>query len=917
MRKMNALSDSPGLSPIVKISAMAALEDRTKGCAYGHDSVHVIMLQRIGKMYSSTGQFFNAVSYYQKAIDLISAKAGKLSISPRHLVISYYWVSAFYDSLHRPVEKIRALDSCLSIAIRSKYVDVYCLWALYKRAEYSFDLGDYHRCIYYAGLCESFAKEYVRNGSKAERIRGGEYVMTSLIWRVNAMMVLKDYASADTLLKIKAAECKEKGEKKNLGVILGLLAEKEVYIGTAEKALLYHNEAFAIEKSSGIAINCKAMLNGVGYDIYLKHFGNVAKALEYYRKALNYAVNDEDFQVLNSLESLSILNRIGNIFMIRGQYDSAFRYMQLAFDQVQPGINETGILNVSLDEFIRQRRISYISSLIVDKAEVFHQQYTATGNRTAIIEAIRVYKVADQFLERIKNEQSDARSKLFWRNDRRRLYERAIEACYADHNLRDAFYFFERSRAVLLYDELNRQRWAKEEDIVRQTQLKKRVNQLELELSNSSKSSARPLGLQEELINSRQELDRLDKQIKTRNPLYYQSYLETANITVEDVQRKLLKENDKFVEFFDGDSMVYSMIITPAGVFFDRTEKSKFDSLVTRFIALISNHNELNRNFDSFINTSKLLYELIFRDQPMPPGRIIISPDSRYFPLEALAAGNKNSFTYLIETHAVSYAHSAKYLMIDFESKQNNSSDEFLGMAPVYFRNELSQAPLLGSDKSLEQMQSLFQGSRLKMFDEASRNNFLLEFSKYEIIQLYTHASDGASVGDPRIYFADSALLLSELVNERKPLTRLIVLSACETGKGQWYRGEGVFSFNRGFAALGIPSSVTNLWSVDNQSTYKLTELFYKYLAMGLATDVALQRAKLEFIGEKSKEHRLPYYWASTILAGKVEIIQLARPGHPSNWIPAVAFSLLTLSGVLFWLINKKRRMREIRVHSE
>jgi CHAT domain-containing protein len=58
------------------------------------------------------------------------------------------------------------------------------------------------------------------------------------------------------------------------------------------------------------------------------------------------------------------------------------------------------------------------------------------------------------------------------------------------------------------------------------------------------------------------------------------------------------------------------------------------------------------------------------------------------------------------------------------------------------------------------------------------------------------------------------------------------------------YHGEGIFSFKSGFAALGIPSSVTNLWSVDDKSTYKITELFYKYLAKGLPLDIALQNAK-------------------------------------------------------------------------
>ncbi len=96
-------------------------------------------------------------------------------------------------------------------------------------------------------------------------------------------------------------------------------------------------------------------------------------------------------------------------------------------------------------------------------------------------------------------------------------------------------------------------------------------------------------------------------------------------------------------------------------------------------------------------------------------------------------------------------------------------------------------------------------------------------------------ASDSSSRGEPVIYFADSALYLSELVGENKAATQLIVLSACETATGKEYKGEGVFSFNRGFAALGIPAAISSLWSVDNKSTYRITELFYKWLSQGAA----------------------------------------------------------------------------------
>jgi CHAT domain-containing protein len=178
------------------------------------------------------------------------------------------------------------------------------------------------------------------------------------------------------------------------------------------------------------------------------------------------------------------------------------------------------------------------------------------------------------------------------------------------------------------------------------------------------------------------------------------------------------------------------------------------------------------------------------------------------------------------------------------------------------------------------------------------------EFGRYRIIQLYTHAADSGHNGEPVIWFADSALLLSDLVYEGRNAGRLIVLSACETGKGKFYLGEGVFGFNRGFAALGIPSSVSNLWSVNNTAAYRITELFYKYLSKGLPSDVALQKAKIEFRESASKEESLPYYWASSVFAGISEPV-IQKESSSWYWI---VFAMVAVFLFIIPLFKKKFR---------
>lgn len=229
-----------------------------------------------------------------------------------------------------------------------------------------------------------------------------------------------------------------------------------------------------------------------------------------------------------------------------------------------------------------------------------------------------------------------------------------------------------------------------------------------------------------------------------------------------------------------------------------------------------------------------------------------------------------------------------------------------MGMAPVNYAGYMNLISLAGSDVSLNKIRSYFKKPFVSISESATKRNFLSNFSDYRIIQLYSHASYNESSGKPSIYFADSSMDLSELFSKEKPAARLVVLSACETALGKDYKGEGVFSFSREFAALGIPASVSNLWSVDNESTYRITEWFYQFVADGLPTDEALRQAKLKFIKESRGDKKLPFYWASPILTGKAEIIR-TKPRFPFGDIIVVAGA----TGLALWFMKRKRRQKK------
>jgi CHAT domain-containing protein/tetratricopeptide (TPR) repeat protein len=900
--KRIALLHASKVSPQKQLPELLSYLDNMNACPYRNDSTHSFLAQTIADLYFDEADYLKSVQYFSQSIYITTSNANKPSVKLKDLIYDYYWLAGSYDSLNNVSEKMKAIDSCITYAMRLRISsNIYCIAAMFREVKYSFDVGDYHRCIDYAIMCEKNAKEYASHETEKWKIEMGRtHAESALLWRVKALLTLKEYESAEKLLVNKLEEYKSTGLRNYLGTLYSQLAGVETQKGNYKKALSFYNNALKYDREAGYNFNCKQTLNDIGYNIYFDHFGDDSKALLYYRNALGLINKDKSRITDDAFESLNIFSNIAEVFVKQRHYDSAYSYFQLALDQIRPGITEADILGSPPKEFIAHKKIYYLIDLLIGKADAYRKEYQDKKQKQAIQKAILIYKITDQVLGRIKAEQTELESKLFWRSDSRRLYEHAVEACHLAGDINNAFYFFEKSRAVLLQDQLNEQEWLGVTDIMKRTQLNKKIAQLERDLKELDKTSKKYSDTENELFSARQERQNVIEVIKTTNPLYYQSFMNSDSIAIRDAQRNILNDHEALLELFAGDSAVYLLAITKQKSYLKKINKTAFDNLSSAYVHYLSDANLLNRDLSSFADISSQLYQLIFHDLALPIGRVIISPDGRYFPFESLVT-NKQSVSYFLENYAVSYTYSARYLLNNFFGNSSTNSNMFFGMAPVHCVKDLPA--LMGSDQSLKRMQTYFRNVSSFVGSKATKKNFLNEYYRYRIVQLYTHATDSSSSGDPEIYFADSTLSLSDLFYENKPASSLIVLSACETADGKLYNGEGVFSFNRQFAALGIPSCVSTLWQADNKSTYAITELFYKYLSKGLPMDVALQKAKKEFIQSSGRESRLPYYWAAPILVGQSGTIRLPQ-SFPWRW--ATAFGILALIGIGGWQVRKR-----------
>lgn len=97
--------------------------------------------------------------------------------------------------------------------------------------------------------------------------------------------------------------------------------------------------------------------------------------------------------------------------------------------------------------------------------------------------------------------------------------------------------------------------------------------------------------------------------------------------------------------------------------------------------------------------------------------------------------------------------------------------------------------------------------------------------------------------------------------------TKLVTLSACDTGLGQVQNGEGVYGLRRAFFLSGTESLVMSLWSVSDYTTREIMTSYYKNLKHGLGRAQALREVKLKMMKNPHTAH--PFFWASFIESGQ------------------------------------------------
>ncbi|HEY1578970.1 MAG TPA: CHAT domain-containing tetratricopeptide repeat protein [Terracidiphilus sp.] len=137
---------------------------------------------------------------------------------------------------------------------------------------------------------------------------------------------------------------------------------------------------------------------------------------------------------------------------------------------------------------------------------------------------------------------------------------------------------------------------------------------------------------------------------------------------------------------------------------------------------------------------------------------------------------------------------------------------------------------------------------------------------------LYFAGANRTLAGDSVSDLDNGVLTALEAANLHLQGTELVVLSACDTGRGEIEDGEGVFGLRRALQEAGAQAVLMSLWSVPDRETQALMRQFYSRWLSGVEMHKAFKEAQLRVRETVKREHGgrdLPYYWGAFVLVGR------------------------------------------------
>ncbi len=666
------------------------------------------------------------------------------------------------------------------------------------------------------------------------------------------------------------------------------------HLGNADSAVYYFNRALSINREP----NFIAQKLGESYMQYAEHFQHQTmfdSSQYYYRKShriLNSVANHD------SLEISLLWLKLAEISTFQHQNDSGFIFFNNAII-THPSIQHSDLFVDRATDLTN--KVDELYEFIRIRALLLNKEYRQTSDKAKLRDALQCYNFLDSMVNVIRNGPFGDRTRRVISGAFRQNADEALTCIAALQQAGDSYEhvgfalnLMEKTRYSELFRKITKAQF-RDEGLVPDSIYERELEILSTirtnEVAQQSEDIPNFEKNQERLFEARQQLQQYKDEMSTRFPTYYHLKYD-ALLTIPKLQKELNKK-DQLLEYFWGDSLLSIVAISSSNAKLAFVPIS--DSLrywLSQTLSQISKNNEGNPSFNytAFSHVTNNLYKTIL--EPFLEDQIdniIISPDGdlSFLPFDLLITSPiQTSFRkapYLLREKSIQYSYSSNLLFKDTEisriRKPKLLAFAYSDQETLAVEHDQKMREIPASIHEIKTISQLFSKNRVQLFHglEAKEAVFKKEAAHSHLLHLALHGiSDTLADTRSHIVFrdipsheVDGNLFTHEIYDLDLSDTRLVVLSACQSGIGKHIEGEGIFSAARAFMYAGTPSVVMSLWNADDEITSRIMARLYHHLFRGASVHKAVQLAKLDYL-ENADHERLcqPYYWATFVALG-------------------------------------------------
>ncbi len=590
-----------------------------------------------------------------------------------------------------------------------------------------------------------------------------------------------------------------------------------------------------------------------------------------------------------------VLNAIGNLQLAQSDFDGALHTYQKALQANVLDFNNNDLVaNPALRNYYHGTRL--LHSLLF-KAQALESRYFGKSLKfTDLKKALTVLDKCDSLIDQLRQQSVNESDKLLlgtianevYSDGVRMAHEAGLNALKKKPYFKKAFYFAEKSKSAVLLESIsdsNAKSFAGiPDDLVNEEKNLKTAITLAAQKLAQKPSPDEEKSLRETLFSLNRSYEAFIQNMEAQYPAYFNLKFNNASPSIEQLQA-LLDDKTGLLSYFidERNNQVYIFLIGKKNyTIFHRVLTKEFDKYITGLRNGLY-FNEISTFKQSAYELSRLLIPRLSSKLK----KLVIIPTGRLgiIPFETLLTRNPEKITdyrhmpYLINRFSLRYEFSAGLILQKSRNTKILSSPSIFLCAPVTFSAKENLGELPGTEAEVNEISKLFTEKNLKStaFTHTQADEKLVKegtLRNYDLLHFATHGVvDELNPELSRIFLRsdteseDGNLYAGEIYN-LKLNASLVTLSACQTGLGKIFKGEGVIGLSRALVYAGAKNILVSFWSVADESTSILMRDFYHHLLDSSQPDYSqdLRQAKLNLL--HSEKYSAPFYWGPFVLIG-------------------------------------------------